>query len=128
MKIFGIGIDIVEINRIKKIFIRFGKRFAHKILTKYELDVYKKNNNKIKILAKYFSVKEATVKALNTGFSNGIFFNQIELSHYLTGKPKLKLYNQALKFLKNTVYKYKIHISLSDEKKYTCAIVIIEKK
>ncbi|QJC38510.1 holo-ACP synthase [Enterobacteriaceae endosymbiont of Donacia fulgens] len=128
MKIIGIGIDIVEINRIKKIFIRFGKRFAYKILTKHELDVYKKHNNKIKILAKYFSVKEATVKALNTGFSNGIFFNQIELSHYLTGKPKLKLYHQALKFLENTVYKYNIHISLSDEKKYTCAIVIIEKK
>lgn len=128
MKIIGIGIDIVEINRIKKIFIRFGERFAYRILTKYELNIYKKNNNKIKILAKYFSVKEATVKALNTGFSNGIFFNQIELSHYLNGKPKLQLYHQALKFLKNIVYKYNIHISFSDEKKYTCAIVIIEKK
>ncbi|QJC37941.1 holo-ACP synthase [Enterobacteriaceae endosymbiont of Donacia bicoloricornis] len=128
MKIIGIGIDIVEINRIKKIFTRFGERFAYKILTKNELNVYKKNNNKIKILAKYFSVKEATVKALSTGFANGIFFNQIELSYYLTGKPKLKLYQKALKFLKNIVYKYDIHISLSDEKKYTCAIVIIEKK
>ncbi|QJC37281.1 holo-ACP synthase [Enterobacteriaceae endosymbiont of Donacia thalassina] len=128
MKIIGIGIDIVEMNRIKKTFIRFGERFAYKILTKYELSIYKKNNNKVKTLAKYFSVKEAAVKALSSGFTNGIFFNQIELSYYMTGKPKLKFNNKALKFLKKIVYKYNIHISFSDEKKYVCAIVIIEKK
>ncbi|QJC35650.1 holo-ACP synthase [Enterobacteriaceae endosymbiont of Donacia sparganii] len=126
MKIIGIGIDIIEVSRIKKIIMRFGERFAYKILTKYELNIYKKNNNKAKILAKYFTVKEAASKALGTGFTNGIFFNQIELSHYVTGQPKIKFYKKTLNFLKNIVFKYKVHVSLSDEKKYTCAIVIIE--
>ncbi|QJC36462.1 holo-ACP synthase [Enterobacteriaceae endosymbiont of Donacia simplex] len=120
MKIIGIGIDIIEINRIKKNFIRFGDRFAYKILTKYELSIYKKSNNKIKILAKYFSVKEAAIKALSTSISSKIFFSQIELSNFTMGKPKLK-------FLENIIYKYNIHVSFSDEKKYACAIVIIEK-
>ncbi|QJC34060.1 holo-ACP synthase [Enterobacteriaceae endosymbiont of Donacia cinerea] len=128
MKIIGIGIDIIEISRIKKIFIRFGKRFAYKILTKYELSIYKKSNNKVKILAKFFSVKEAAIKALNNSFTNGIFFNQIELSNYRTGKPKLKFFYQTLKFLEKKIYNYNIHVSFSDEKKYACAIVIIEKK
>ncbi|QJC36053.1 holo-ACP synthase [Enterobacteriaceae endosymbiont of Donacia cincticornis] len=126
MNIFGIGIDIIEINRIKKIFMRFGNRFVFKILTKHELSIYKKNNNKIKILAKFFAAKEATVKALGTGFTNGIFFNQIEISNCKNGKPKIILYKQALNFLKNMNFKYKIHISFSDEKKYACTIVIIE--
>ncbi|QJC32033.1 holo-ACP synthase [Enterobacteriaceae endosymbiont of Donacia versicolorea] len=130
MKIIGIGIDLVEINRIKNIFQHFKKRFVYKILTRYELSIYKKNKNKdkkIKILAKYFSVKEAAVKALNTGFTNGIFFNQIELLHYKTGKPRLKFYSKALKIIKNITNNYYIHISISDEINYTCAIVIIEK-
>ncbi|QJC32841.1 holo-ACP synthase [Enterobacteriaceae endosymbiont of Donacia semicuprea] len=128
MNIIGIGIDLVEINRIKKTFKYFGKRFIYRILTKYELSIYKKNEDKkIKILSKYFSVKEAAVKALNTGFTNGIFFNQIELLHYKNGKPKLKFYNQALKILKNITNNYYIHVSLSNEINYTCAIVIIEK-
>ncbi|QJC36874.1 holo-[acyl-carrier-protein] synthase [Enterobacteriaceae endosymbiont of Donacia vulgaris] len=122
MKIIGIGIDIIEIKRIEKVFIRFGDLFAYKILTKYELSIYKKNNNKIKNLAKYFTVKEAAIKALSTNdISNNIFFKQIELSNHITGKPKLK-------FLENTIYEYNIHISFSDEIKYACAIVILEKK
>ncbi|QJC34468.1 holo-ACP synthase [Enterobacteriaceae endosymbiont of Donacia crassipes] len=128
MNIFGIGIDIIEINRIKKIFMRFGNRFAYKILTRYELSIYKKNNNKIKILAKFFTAKEATVKALSTGFTNNIFFNQIEILSFKNKKPKIILYKQALKFLKNMNFKYKIHVSFSDEKKYACTIVIIEKQ
>ncbi|QJC35241.1 holo-ACP synthase [Enterobacteriaceae endosymbiont of Donacia proxima] len=128
MNIFGIGIDIIAINRIKKIFLLFGNRFACKILTKYELSIYKKNTHKIKLLAKFFTAKEATVKALSTGFTNGIFFNQVELLSSKNNKPKIILYKKALKFLKNMDFKYKIHISFSDEKKYACSIVIIEKK
>ncbi|QJC31612.1 holo-ACP synthase [Enterobacteriaceae endosymbiont of Donacia tomentosa] len=127
MSIVGIGIDIIEIKRIKKVFIHFGDLFAYKILTKNELVIYQTNsNNKINFLAKYFVVKEAAVKALNTGFTCGIFFNQIELLHNKKGKPKLRFYNQAFKILKKK-NNCKIHVSLSDEKKYTCAIVIIEK-
>ncbi|QJC33651.1 holo-ACP synthase [Enterobacteriaceae endosymbiont of Donacia provostii] len=128
MNIFGIGIDIIEIKRIQKVFMYFGNYFAYKILTKNELFIYKKSKNKIKILSKYFTAKEATVKALGTGFTNGICFNQIEILNFKNNKPKIILYKHALNFLKNMNFKYKIHISFSDEKKYACTIVIIEKK
>ncbi|QJC29468.1 holo-ACP synthase [Enterobacteriaceae endosymbiont of Plateumaris pusilla] len=127
MKIIGIGIDIVEIKRIKKIFYKFKNRFAHKILSINEWNYYIKNNNKHNIyyLAKRFAIKESAVKALHTGFTNGIFFNQFELYSNKNGKPKLKFFNQALNIVNKMQYK-NIHISLSDEKKYVCAIVIIE--
>ncbi|QJC29024.1 holo-ACP synthase [Enterobacteriaceae endosymbiont of Plateumaris rustica] len=126
MKIIGIGIDIVEISRIKKIFYRFKNRFVHKILSINEFNNYINNNkNNIYFLAKRFAIKESAVKALNTGFTNGIFFNQFELYKNKFGKPKLKIFHQALNIANKMKYK-KIHISLSDEKKYVCAIVIIE--
>ncbi|QJC28580.1 holo-ACP synthase [Enterobacteriaceae endosymbiont of Plateumaris consimilis] len=126
MKIIGIGIDIVKVSRIKKIFDKFKYRFIHKILTINEKNNYNNNyKNNIYFLAKHFAIKESAVKALNTGFTDGIFFNQFELYSNKNGKPKLKIFHQALNIANKMKYK-KIHVSFSDEKKYVCAIVIIE--
>ncbi|QJC30363.1 holo-ACP synthase [Enterobacteriaceae endosymbiont of Neohaemonia nigricornis] len=127
MNIIGIGIDIIEILRIQNIFVRFKNKLANKILTMYELYKYEKCHvNKINFLAKHFAVKEAAVKAINTGFTKGILFKHIELCHNNAGKPKLVFYNQALYAMKKKCENYNIHVSLSDEKKYVCALVIIE--
>ena len=78
--IFGIGTDLVELSRIKKIFDRFGDHFAHKLLMAEELELFYKNKNPIRFLGMRFAAKEAIVKAMGTGFSKGIWIKDPKLT------------------------------------------------
>ncbi len=124
MTILGIGIDILKIKRIKYLYINNKKKFIKKILTKKEIKEYKTKKFKIKYLAKKFTSKEAASKALGTGIKKGINFKNFEIYHNKNGKPKIKLLNKALLMFKKKNAK-NINISITDEKKYTQAIVII---
>lgn len=126
MSIIGIGTDIIEIFRIKNIVYNFKDKLAERILSVQELEKYKVNKNPIKFLAKRFAVKEAASKALGTGISYGIKFNQIELYNNNLGKPKLRFLKYALQKSKEMKCK-SIFVSISDEKLYACALVILEK-
>lgn len=124
MSIIGIGIDIIEIKRIKNIICRFGKKFVNRILTLNEYKIYRLlNSNSEKFLSKRFVAKEAIVKALGLGFTNGITFHSFEIYNNKLGKPKIRFFNNAKKKLNIR----KVHLSLTDEKKYACAMVICEK-
>ena len=126
--IIGIGIDIIDVSRIETIFNKYGKKFISKCFSDHECNLFfsEVNVNKINFLAKRFAAKEACAKALGTGFSKGIFMKDIQVENDINGKPKLKLLNYAKKYLnKMTKKKYNIQISLSDEKKYAIANVII---
>ena len=122
MNIFGVGIDIVEIQRINEIYSRYGERFARKILSNSELRNFYKNKNKISFLAKRFAAKEAVGKALGVGIKNGSILKNIEIKNDLNGKPFVNINN--IKKL-NMAEKKEIHISLSDEKKYAVANALI---
>ena len=82
MNIFGVGIDIVEIQRIKETYSRYGERFARKILSNSELRNFYKNKNKISFLAKRFAAKEAVGKALGVGIKNGSILKNIEIKKF----------------------------------------------
>ena len=122
MNIFGVGIDIVEIQRIKETYSRYGERFARKILSNSELRNFYKNKNKISFLAKRFAAKEAVGKALGVGIKNGSILKNIEIKNDLNGKPFVNINN--IKKI-NMTEKKEIHISLSDEKKYAVANALI---
>ncbi|QCI15936.1 holo-ACP synthase [Buchnera aphidicola] len=125
MSIIGIGTDIVEILRIKKIFFNYGDKFIKKILSLEERNQYILSKNSIYFLAKKFAAKEAASKALGTGINHGIRFNELEFYNNKLGKPKLRFLKNALK--KSIKIKCKfVHVSISDEKLYTCALVILE--
>lgn len=125
MNILGLGIDILNINRIKKMSSTIIKKFSKRILTKLEFKKYTKEKNKILFLARSFTSKEASCKALGTGIQKGIHFNDFEIIHNKNGKPQIHFLNYAAKILikKNAT---KVHISITDEKKYVVSIVIIE--
>ena len=127
MKIFGIGVDIVENNRFKKLIKK--KKFINRICSSREIINFKKKNNKISYLSKRFSAKEAFVKALGSGFRNELCFNDISILNDKKGKPYF-LFNQKIKnILKNKykLIKFKALLSLSDEKKYSISYVILQK-
>lgn len=125
MSIIGIGTDIVEIERIKTIIFQFGNKFANKILSTKEWKEYIISKNKINFIAKKFAAKEAASKALGTGINYGITFNQLELYNNSFGQPNLRFLDNALKKLKE-IKCNSIHVSISDQKLYAHAIVILE--
>lgn len=125
MAIIGLGTDLVEIRRIEQIIERLEERLAKRILSSQEWQEYQNHSQSVRFLAKRFAVKEATTKALGTGIRNGLALNQFELFNNKLGKPGLNLLGQA-KILANSLGVKRVHVSLSDEQKYTCATVIME--
>tara|TARA_B100000579_G_C22761928_1_gene819390 strand:+ start:336 stop:722 length:387 start_codon:yes stop_codon:yes gene_type:complete len=128
MDIIGNGVDIVENRRIKNSLKIKG--FINRVYTTNEIVKSKKSNNKINYFAKRFAAKEAFVKALGEGFRNNINFNDIEVTNDKKGKPIVNISNSIKNFLKKKfkLKKFRIFLSLSDEKNYSIAYVIINKK
>ena len=124
MKIYGIGTDIVSVDRIKKTLK--NKNFLNRLFCKEEILKCNKLFNSNNCYAKRFAAKEAFSKALGTGISNGINFNEIIVMNEKNGKPYIKLRGKTLQVIKKKFKKMpKIALSLSDEKKYAVAFVTI---
>ena len=125
MKIFGIGTDIIQISRIKKSIKK--KTFQERIYHTDEIKRCKKTRNSSHCFAKRFAAKEAFSKALGTGISDGINFNEIIVLNKNSGKPYISIIGQTKKILNKKFKnkKSKISLSLSDEKKYAVAFVTI---
>lgn len=130
--IIGIGEDLVDMRRIAKLYDRFPDRFLARCYSQVEIDKAMRRKNgggHIDVLATRFAAKEAASKALGTGFSGGIEYNQISVDNDELGKPSLKLSGAAKKRLDSLVPQdmiANIHITLSDERPYAKALVIIE--
>lgn len=125
MSVIGIGTDIVKVPRIKRLLKKRGDKFAQRILHENELEIFNKHNSPANYLAKRFAAKEALSKALGTGIAKGISFEEIEVINNEDGKPLLVLHGAALG-ISNQLGVEKLFISLSDEKKYAIAYVILE--
>ncbi len=125
MNIFGIGTDIVSIERISKSLK--NKNFLKRIYNEKEILKCKKTNRSTNCFAKRFAAKEAFSKALGTGIAYGINFNEIIVLNKKSGKPYINLIGQTKKTLKKRFKgkKSKVSLSLSDEKKYAVAFVTI---
>ncbi len=123
--IFGIGTDIVRVGRMRDDLERFGARFAERILTAGELQEFHQNANKANFLARRFAAKEAAVKALGTGFSDGVQLHDIEVTHDKHGKPMLVFHGRAGELLREKNIEI-AHISLADEQDHAVAFVTLE--
>ena len=125
MKIFGVGTDIVKTNRIQKLLRR--KNVLEKLFNKDEIIKCRKIKNTANCFAKRFAAKEAFSKALGTGISKGINFNQIVILNEKNGKPFIKLIENTKKNVEKKLKKrnYKISLSLTDEDEFAVAFVTI---
>lgn len=121
--IVGLGLDIVDISRIASSLEKFGDKFLNKILTANEIASLPKNP--ISYTAARFAAKEAAVKALGTGFINGISPQHIEVRKDAMGKPTLHFYEPCTIYLEQLKVT-NIHLSLSHSQKTAAAVVILE--
>jgi len=125
--IFGVGIDIVEIPRIKKA-MESNSKFLEKIFTITELEYLRSRNLRAEYVAGRFAAKEAVAKALGTGF-RGFDFRDIEIDRTTLGKPIVILKGKA-KLIAKKEGEYNIHLSIShgQDSAVAYAILDVEKK
>ena len=127
MKIFGIGTDIVNIKRMDNSLKKYGSSFKNKIFSKNEIKYCEAKKNSSAYYAKRFAAKEAFSKALGTGIRKDVSLKNIEISNNTYGKPSISLKGNLPNYLKKKTKnkKYYIYLSLSDDKPWAQATVII---
>ena len=119
------GIDLLEVKRIKKIYLNYQNKFLKKIFTDSEIKQIKKNQKVYYKIAGKFSAKEAVVKAMGTGFSDGIKIKDIEIINLKNGKPIINLYGKAKKRIENIESS---SISISNDGEFVVSIATFLKK
>ena len=127
MSIIGIGVDILKNNRLKKLIK--NKLFLERIFTYQEQKSSSTLKNKLNYYSKRFAAKEAFSKATGLGISKNLHFKNIEIKNDKKGRPSISLNPVTSKYLKKKfkVKSFKTNLSISDEKNYSIAYVIIEK-
>ena len=128
MKILGIGVDIVENRRIQKSIK--NPLFKKKIYSSKELKQSNGVNNKVGYFSKRFAAKEAFSKALGTGFRANLNFKDVEVINDKMGKPYYVKNKKITKLVQKNfkIKKFQCFLSISDEKKYSTALAIIQTK
>lgn len=128
--IFGIGIDIIEIGRIRTAVERFGDRFAQRILGPRELERYRARSARsaergLKFLATRFAAKEAVSKALGLGIRMPMTWRAVEIVNDPSGRPSVFVTSAELR--RFTEHRHlRLHISVTDEKELAMAYAIAE--
>ncbi len=124
MPIYGVGSDIIDISRIQKLLK--NDTFKKKVFSSKEIKIIETKSNRIASYAKRFAAKEAFSKALGTGISKGLSFKEISIINDKNGKPYIELSGKTKSIVRLILKKkYKIFLTISDERKYALAMVII---
>jgi holo-[acyl-carrier protein] synthase len=127
MKTVGIGVDIIDNKRFKKLIK--DKKFINRIFSQKEISASKKKLNKINFFSNRFAAKESFAKALGTGFRNKLNFKDIEILNDKLGKPFYLINNKIKQIIKKNkkIANFELFLSISDEKDYSVAFTIIQK-
>jgi len=128
MKILGIGVDIINNKRIKSLIK--NKNFINRTFSIKEVKFSKNIINKTNYFAKRFAAKESLSKSLGTGFRNNLNFKDIEIINDKVGKPYFSKSTKIDKIINKRfkIKKYNLFLSISDEKNYSIAFTILQKK
>ncbi len=123
--IIGIGVDIVETARVDKLNQTYGKRFARRVLTGDELLEFERRKCSSSYLATRFAAKEAAAKACGTGIGEKLGFHSLQIENDARGKPMLRFLEVADALVESLQIRNSL-VSLSDEKHYVVAMVVLE--
>ena len=127
--ILGVGTDLVNIERIRKVLDRFGERFEKRVFSNQEIQRSRRRYDSSSSYAKRWAAKEACSKALGIGLRMGISWKEMHIVNLTSGKPELVIEGKAKDFLIGITpkgYTPRINVSLSDDFPWAQATVIIE--
>ena len=122
--VIGIGTDIVQIDRIARVYEKQGERFLKRILTAAEQDIFNQRQQSMSFLANRYAAKEAIAKALGTGIAKGVNFFDLEVLPDSFGAPQVVLHGYAKQLLQEKGGS-RADISISDERDYAVAFVVL---
>ena len=125
--IFGIGTDVVQVDRIARSVERFGERFARRILMPQEFEIYALQKRKIRFVAMRFAAKEAVVKAMGTGFAHGMWVRDVGVIPDRRGKPEIVNSSRGRK-LCTEMGIGEGFVTLSDEAGLVVAVAVLLRK
>ena len=123
--IYGIGVDLVKMSRIRQALENFGVRFQERVYTGLERDFCLSKANPIRYWAMRFAAKEAFSKAIGLGMRQGLRWRDIEVTANALGRPEIRLYGRAREIAEQAGIKGSF-LTLTDEAEYAVAVVVLE--
>jgi holo-[acyl-carrier protein] synthase len=125
--IFGIGTDVVQTVRIERVFDRFGTHFVERLLLADELELFGRSKNPVRFLAMRFAAKEAVVKAMGTGFANGMWVRDVGVVPNPLGQPQV-IYSERGRRMCEKLGIGSGHLSLTDEAGLVVAVAVLMRR
>jgi holo-[acyl-carrier protein] synthase len=125
--IFGIGTDILRVDRVAEVYGRFGQRFAERLLLPAELAAFASSKRPVRFLAMRFAAKEAIVKALGTGFAHGIWIRDVGFMPNSWGRPEI-VFSPRGRQVADALGAGDGHITLTDEAGLVVAVAVLMRK
>jgi holo-[acyl-carrier protein] synthase len=123
--IIAIGVDLVELSRIEEVFTRRGERFRRRVFTEGEISYCERRASKLASYAARFAAKEAVMKALGTGWSDGVGWKDIEVVSGPTGAPMIQLHRSALDRMRE-IGATRAFVSLTHSAELAIAHIVLE--
>ena len=125
--IFGIGTDILRVERVAATYKRFGDHFVDRLLLPQERELFALSKNPVRFLAMRFAAKEAIVKAMGTGFSNGMWLRDSGVSPNSLGRPDI-IFSERGRLKCKELGIAGGHLTLTDEAGLVVAMAVLEKQ
>jgi holo-[acyl-carrier protein] synthase len=124
--IFGVGTDVIELARVKATYERFGSHFVNRLLTPEEMVLFERTKHPVRFLAMRFAGKEATVKAMGTGFAHGVWIRDVGITNDPRGRP-LVIWSERGRRVCDELGIGEGHVSLTDDAGLIIAFAVVEK-
>jgi len=125
--IFGIGTDVVQLDRIEQSYARFGQHFARRVLMPEEEEAFRKQSRPVRFLAMRFAAKEAIVKAMGTGFAHGMWVRDSGIVANAWGRPEV-IWSERGRQMCEQLGIGESHVTLTDEAGLVIAVAVLMRK
>jgi holo-[acyl-carrier protein] synthase len=125
--IFGIGTDVVQLERVEAVYARHGEHFVRRLLMPEEEASFRGYRRPVRFLAMRFAAKEAIVKALGTGFAHGVWIRDVGIAANAWGRPEV-IWSERGRALRDRLGAGEGHVTLTDEAGLVVAVAVLMRK
>jgi holo-[acyl-carrier protein] synthase len=125
--IFGIGTDVVQLERVEAIYARYGEHFVQRLLMPEEDAAFRRYRRPVRFLAMRFAAKEAIVKALGTGFAHGVWIRDVGIAANAWGRPEV-IWSERGRAVRDRLGAGEGHVTLTDEAGLVVAVAVLIRK